>query len=98
MDKKLIMKETTNGRIETLRKFNAARKKLFILNNLQLTDIMESQEREIKTLIRNEEFWDERTEARIAYEQEKYLDTKKLVDEIVELIDRLVDDINMVIK
>lgn len=89
MDKKLVMQETYDGRMETLEKFDEAREKLNDLYYVQLRKIRRSQERDIETLLSGEAFWDGLTEDRIAIEQEKYLDIKNTVDKLAKLIDDL---------
>lgn len=89
MNKKSVMKEIYNGRVQTLEKFNEARDKLRLLNCSQLNEIRNSQERDIETLLSGDAFWDGLTEARIAIEQEKYLDIENTVDKIAKLVDDL---------
>lgn len=89
MDKKLVMQETYNGRIQTLEKFDESREKLYNLYCGLLRKIRQSQERDIETLLSGEAFWDGLTDERIAYEQEKYLDVEKTVDKIAKLVDDL---------
>ena len=89
MDKKLVMQETYDGRVQTLEKFDEARDKLYNLYCGQLREFRRSQEGDIETLLRGEAFWDGLTEARIAIEQEKYLDVKETVDKIAKLVDDL---------
>ena len=89
MDKKLVMQETYDGRIQTLEKFDESRDKLYNLYCGLLRKIRRSQERDIETLLSGEAFWDGLTEDRIAIEQEKYLDIKETVDKIAKLVDDL---------
>lgn len=89
MDKKLVMQETYDGRVQTLEKFDEAREKLYDLYCAQLRRIRASQERDAAALLSGEAFWDGLTEDRIAIEQEKYLDIKDTVDKIAKLIDDL---------
>ena len=89
MDKKLVMQETYDGRLQTLEKFDEAQDKLYNLYCGLLRKIRRSQERDIETLLSGEAFWDGLTEARIAIEQEKYLDVKEKVDKIAKLVDDL---------
>lgn len=89
MDKKLVMQETYDGRVQTLEKFDETRAKLYDLYCTQLRKIRRSQERDIETLLSGEAFWDGLTEDRIAIEQEKYLDIKDTVDKIAKLVDDL---------
>lgn len=89
MDKKLVMQETYEGRVQTLEKLDEAREKLHDLYYAQLSKIRQSQERDIETLLSGETFWDGLTEDRIAIEQKKYLDIKDTVDKIAKLVDDL---------
>lgn len=89
MDKKLVMQETYDGRVQTLEKLDETREKLYTLHCTQLREIRRSQERDIETLLSGEAFWDGLTEDRIAIEQEEYLDIKKTVDKIAKLVDDL---------
>ena len=87
MDKKAVMKETFNGRVEILNKFNDAKYTLQGMTNNVLCDIRISLEKDIETLKNGEPFWDGLTDARIAIEQEDYLMDKSIVDKICALVD-----------
>ena len=89
MDKKAVMKETFDGRVEILNKFNDAKSKLYNMNSNVLRDIRRSLEEDIETLKNGEPFWDGLTDARIAIEQEDYLMDESIVDKICALVDEL---------
>jgi hypothetical protein len=89
MDKKLVMQEIYDGRIQTLEKFDELLEKLNDQYCGLLKKFRQSQEGDIVDLLSGEAFWDMLTEERIAYEQETYLNVKKTVDKLAKLVDDL---------
>lgn len=89
MDKKAVMKEVFDGRVELLNRYNDTKSKLYNMNADILCEIRRSLERDIEILKDGEPFWDGLTDERIAAEQELYLSDKAIVNRIAEIVDEL---------